>query len=53
MRPITKAEILEKVIDFLDGWDFGDDEMQAEADKLLKLVQEWQTEGLAAEEDAA
>jgi len=43
----SKAEILEKVISFLEGWDFGDDEMQAEANELLKHVQEWQTEGLA------
>lgn len=53
MSAPSKAEVLAKIEAFLDGWDFGDDEMQAEADELLKLVQEWQTEGMAAEEDAA
>ena len=43
----SKVEVLAKLEAFLDGWDFGDDEIQAEADELLKLVQEWQTEGLA------
>jgi len=51
-QPISKAEILAKIEAFLEGWDFGDDEMQAEADELLKHVQDWQTEGLGAEEDA-
>lgn len=50
---INKAETLALIEAFLEGWDFGDDEIQAEADELLKLVQEWQTEGLAAEEDVA
>lgn len=52
-QQLSKAEILAKMEAFLEGWDFGDDEMQAEADELLKLVQEWQTEGLEAEEDIA
>lgn len=48
---ISKAEILEKILAFVDGWDFGDDEIQAQADEIKQLVEAWQTEGLAAEEE--
>lgn len=48
---ISKAEILEKVLAFVDGWDFGDDEMQAQADEIKTLVEAWQTEGVEAEEE--
>lgn len=50
-QQLSKAEILARLEAFLDGWEFGDEQMQAEADELLKLVQDWQTEGLAAEEE--
>ena len=48
---MTKAEILEKVLAFVDGWDFGDDEIQREADEIKQLVEAWQTEGVEAEEE--
>ena len=34
----THEEFLDKLEAFLDGWDFGDDEMQAQADELLEVV---------------
>jgi hypothetical protein len=48
---ISKAEILEKVLNFVEGWDFGDDEIQREADEIKALVEAWQTEGMAAGEE--
>lgn len=47
--PINKAEILEKVEDFLESHDFGD--RQAEADALLEQVQAWLLEDFKVEED--
>lgn len=46
---IEKEKILRDVEDFLDGYDFGD--RQAEADKLLEQVQAWLLEDFKAEED--
>lgn len=48
----SEQQILANIEAFLDGWDFGDDEMQAEADALLKDVREWLEEFPALPEPA-